>query len=635
MYKKLLSIFFISFIATLNVIADPTDQEFENFDGVATPLLPGAWSSTSTNPANKWITVNTASFSTPNSAFAPNPGSENDSFLTSEVYSFGTASAPYSLALNFYHKFEMEEQSPTLAWDGGVVEVSFNGGAFRNVLSPLVGGVFTQGDYNRTISRSRTLADPFNGRRCFSGVQSTFQNSRLVISNIPTSVTSVQFRWFVTTDNVVSKPGWWIDYFRLEPLIDIQTTTSQIEGRKTLSPSTFSNTVGITNASPFPIESAQIFASSYGVDIGNFDFSRGTLTKFSPRFNILMLQKGTDTSALLQPGESLSIPFNLNNTLQNRGAAVGLVAQGTPLEARVPFEFTGIGQIPDDETVFAQAYVVPADPCVPIAPAPNTIGKFAFFGQPVLPCTLANAMSNLQNAGFKAAFLFISSPFSVGSFAAIPGISLPLFTFLPIAEHYQSAFLAPEAPFINLRYGKNIGAIVMGGGTYNEDPTKIENYQLSQFFTLIDSDSDGTFDVDDQCPLNSIKVVPGACGCATADVDVNKNKVFDCLKGAEFKAQTENLRKLVAKLKAPSRSVSKTKYDQNLKAINTALNSIRSLAKNSSASISVASGSNLNKLLNSVVKQNTNLRKAKNTKSIQAAQKLFTAEIKKLQKKLL
>jgi len=44
-----------------------------------------------------------------------------------------------------------------------------------------------------------------------------------------------------------------------------------------------------------------------------------------------------------------------------------------------------------------------------------------------------------------------------------------------------------------------------------------------------DSDGDGTFDCDDQCPDDFFNVTPGSCGCGFVNLDVNKDGVDECI----------------------------------------------------------------------------------------------------------
>lgn len=47
--------------------------------------------------------------------------------------------------------------------------------------------------------------------------------------------------------------------------------------------------------------------------------------------------------------------------------------------------------------------------------------------------------------------------------------------------------------------------------------------------SLVDQDSDGVPDCEDQCPLDPNKILPQVCGCRVPDVDLDANSIMDCL----------------------------------------------------------------------------------------------------------
>lgn len=53
-------------------------------------------------------------------------------------------------------------------------------------------------------------------------------------------------------------------------------------------------------------------------------------------------------------------------------------------------------------------------------------------------------------------------------------------------------------------------------------------FNFSLVCPLGDTDKDGTFDCDDQCPRDANKTAPGVCGCGVSDVDGDGDKVSDC-----------------------------------------------------------------------------------------------------------
>ena len=100
----------------------------------------------------------------PNAAFVDDPGVVSDKRLDSLHFPVSGG----SVHLMFRHNFNLEasDVDPNVGFDGGVLEMSFDGGnTFQDILA--VGGSFVMGGYNRTISTDR--GSPIAGRQAWSG----------------------------------------------------------------------------------------------------------------------------------------------------------------------------------------------------------------------------------------------------------------------------------------------------------------------------------------------------------------------------------------------------------------------------------------------------------------------------------
>lgn len=628
--KNLIKILFCVALYPTFTLAIPVDSYLENFDSISVPSLPSGWSTTAPLAANRWKTVSDFFYSAPSSAFAPNPAVVSDSVLNAKEYLVNSVTSSYGIRLSFAHRFEMEQRSTTEAFDGGVVEVSFNGGAFTDVTS--AGGVFIENGYNRRIN---SLLNPLHNRNCFSGVQTAFfQVSEIEFANIPQSVTSIKFRWRLGTDEIVAKPGWWIDYVYIKPLVNTALSSSIVGPNRLLYTSQSLVSTSITNLSPFELGSASLLVQSYGADLGDFNYGQGALYKFATNTASLDLRPAFGVPALMRQGESTNISFSINTNVPRKGSGLVTFNPSTPNEYVAPVFYSDIGSISDDQTIEALTYVV-GNPCAPFPPAPPTAGKIAFFFEPILPCTIEAAANNMQSAGFVAGIMQISTLIPVTTYSPIPGINMPIFIFSPILETYSTVYpLDPSAP-LRIRFGRNISSVFTTAGTSFDDPDQKNNYVINQLLILLDSDSDGTFDVDDQCPASVIKTAPGVCGCSVADVDANSNGAIDCQASLEIKAQLNALNKLVRSLKAPTDAKSKAKFTKTRSKINKAHTLLRNFGKSQSALISVASGQSLDKLLNGIKKQNTALKNASSSGSINTVKSGFLSAIKKMKKGIL
>ncbi|HUR66211.1 MAG TPA: HYR domain-containing protein, partial [Chitinophagaceae bacterium] len=175
----------------------------ENFDAVVVPALPAGW--TAANPTGGgalWVTSNAgtpapASFSAPNAAFIDDPNIITDKQLTTPVFNPSSGAS-----VSFRNNFTLES-----GFDGGVLEISINGGAFVDITS-LAGGAFTAGGYTGTISSS--FGSLIAGRQAWTGTSGGFIIST---ATLPTAAAGqpVRLKFRMGSDNSVSSIGWRVD----------------------------------------------------------------------------------------------------------------------------------------------------------------------------------------------------------------------------------------------------------------------------------------------------------------------------------------------------------------------------------------------------------------------------------------
>ncbi|MET0229726.1 MAG: hypothetical protein ABW186_02200, partial [Rhodanobacteraceae bacterium] len=172
------------------------------FDDLAPPALPAAWASTTAGDGVAWITQSVDRESV--AAYAPTPAPTGEAALTSAAVAVPTSGGE----LHFRHRFSTEA-----AHDGGVLELSIDGGAFADLL--VAGGQFAVGGYTDTLGNA--CENPLAGRAAWSGAQQDFAP---VVAALPASAAGheVQFRWRLGTDcdgAPEAHNGWWIDDVRL------------------------------------------------------------------------------------------------------------------------------------------------------------------------------------------------------------------------------------------------------------------------------------------------------------------------------------------------------------------------------------------------------------------------------------
>ncbi len=182
----------------------------EHFDNVTPPGLPPDWLATNTQgPPPLWITSDSGvpmppADTQPNAAFIDDPAVVSDKLLDSLPISV----PPAVLTLTFRHNFNLEasDEDPNLGFDGGVLELSTDGGnTFQDILA--AGGSFAMGGYNRIISADR--GSPIAGRQAWSGNSNGFITT---VINLPVFIAvDSRLRWRMASDTTGSNEGWRVD----------------------------------------------------------------------------------------------------------------------------------------------------------------------------------------------------------------------------------------------------------------------------------------------------------------------------------------------------------------------------------------------------------------------------------------
>ena len=174
----------------------------ENFDAVVAPALPAGWSAVNTvGPAPLWVTSNAGALpppavSAPNSIFVDDPGVASGKDITSAVFN-----AVPGASISFQSSYDFEP-----GWDGGVLEISINGGAFQDIVT--AGGVFTSNGYNTTLITG--TANPLTGRLAWSGANGGFQVTTVKLPLAAGSL-PIRLKWRAGSDASVAHVGWRID----------------------------------------------------------------------------------------------------------------------------------------------------------------------------------------------------------------------------------------------------------------------------------------------------------------------------------------------------------------------------------------------------------------------------------------
>jgi subtilisin-like proprotein convertase family protein len=177
----------------------------EAFDGVSAPALPAGWTTTATGGEVAWVTSTTSPNTAPNDAFAPDVASiGNTEFVTPTI-----AVPAGGGQVTFKNLYNMEASTTAgLGYDGMVLEVSINGGAFADITA--TGNAFSAGGYSRTISSS--FSSPLAGRSAWSGLSGGTTTTPTYITstiNLPAAAAgqNIKLKWRAAADSSAIATG--------------------------------------------------------------------------------------------------------------------------------------------------------------------------------------------------------------------------------------------------------------------------------------------------------------------------------------------------------------------------------------------------------------------------------------------
>ncbi len=192
--------FTISFTLGQLVTSAPTTTE--NFDGVVAPALPGGWttarSGSGANPP-LWVTSTTLNDTSPNSAFSGGSTTPGENSLDSPILAIPTAPVVGTnpgVRLSFRNSYNTEA-----GFDGGVLEISINGGPFVDILA--AGGSFIEGGYNGMIG---VTDSELTGRQAWTGNSGGFITTTVVLPPAAYGQ-NAQLRWRTAFDTGTNPAG--------------------------------------------------------------------------------------------------------------------------------------------------------------------------------------------------------------------------------------------------------------------------------------------------------------------------------------------------------------------------------------------------------------------------------------------
>ncbi|MHA4807329.1 M36 family metallopeptidase [Flavitalea flava] len=197
-----------------------------------------SWTPAVTNGSTNFVASTARSHSPANSWFAADKSTTTDFTLTSGDLLLDSIST-----LSFWHWYETDA-----TWDGGVVELSTNGGSSWQDL----GSYMAQNGYNNTIDPSN---NGIGSRKAFSGSSGGgFVQTIIPLTGFAGMIGRIRFRF--ASDNVASDDpsrdeGWYIDDISLRTEKGAISLTSAFTSTGTLLSG--SNTISTFSSVPLPV----------------------------------------------------------------------------------------------------------------------------------------------------------------------------------------------------------------------------------------------------------------------------------------------------------------------------------------------------------------------------------------------
>lgn len=240
----------------------------QNFDAVVAPALPAGWIATNVaGPAPLWVTSSAGTpappaVSLPNAIFIDDPGLVSDKQIVTPSFIPGSGAR-----VSFANNYNLETN-----WDGGVLEISINGGAYQDIIT--AGGSFVAGGY---IGPLNVSGNPLTGRNAWTGNSGGFITTTV---NMPPASAGqpCQLKFRMGSDPSVAAVGWRVDNYSVsQPACCGAACTITCPANITVNTGPGSVTCGANVTFPAAVTTGLCGAVTYSPASGSF-FPKGITT---------------------------------------------------------------------------------------------------------------------------------------------------------------------------------------------------------------------------------------------------------------------------------------------------------------------------------------------------------------------
>ncbi len=212
-------------VETCDLVVQLPATPFSSIDFMDDMETTANWATS--GPGDTW--TNTAGGTGPDGGTQPpSPGSGGNRWFGQDVAVVTDQYLDMNLDVNangslqILHAYDLES-----TFDGGVIEVSTDGGGSWNDITA-VGGVINTNGYNATISGS--FGSPIGGRMAFTGSSGGWITTEIDVSGVSLASVPMRLRFRLATDTSVDTNGWWVDDISFGTQVRLCNTASVTDG---------------------------------------------------------------------------------------------------------------------------------------------------------------------------------------------------------------------------------------------------------------------------------------------------------------------------------------------------------------------------------------------------------------------
>lgn len=209
-------------------VANPDGQKAELWNAFAVPetlwqepfetndIAAKGWAFLSDIGTSQWVLSAVKAVSPTQSLHSPGAETRSDTSAVSAAIAIPAAAA--NLSVSFWHDYVFQT-----GLDGGVLELSLDGGSWFDVTASGSGAAFAANGYTTTLNTtgSPTARNPLAGRSAWSGTSPGFVK---VVVNLTDTAKyaghSLRIRWRLGTDSSTGSAGWYVDDVTLSGIGD-------------------------------------------------------------------------------------------------------------------------------------------------------------------------------------------------------------------------------------------------------------------------------------------------------------------------------------------------------------------------------------------------------------------------------